>query len=236
MRTADMVKSKFWRATDLRGVPPKVLTISDVTEELMGGGNRKPEVKCFLWFHEHVKGLQLNKTRVAILEAAYGPDSDQWSGKRVRLSFDPTVMMAGQAVGGVRLQTPPGAVYTPSAGAAAGWGQPPQAQAPPGAPPPPFWDGAKWVFPQAPPPAAAAPAIPPPPVFNAATGQWEVVNPATGEIGAPGPPAAPVHQRPPTISERVNAGHPPPNDGGWGQLPPQPAPPSDPDFDDDIPF
>jgi hypothetical protein len=220
-----MVKSKFWRGSDLRGVAPVVLTISDVTEELLGGGGRKPDVKCFLWFQEHLKGLQLNKTRVAILESAYGPDSDLWVGKRVRLSFDPTVMMAGQAVGGVRLQTPPGVIYTPGAGAHPGWGEAPAAV--PGRPPAPVWDDQRqaWITPQ--PPAAATPVHrPPAPVWNEAQQKWETVDPATGEI------AAPVHRPPPTISERVNAGNPPATDGGWGAA----APAGAPEFDDDIPF
>ena len=57
-----MIKSKFWRARDLEGQRPVTLTISDVTEELLGRGARQ-DVKCFLWFRDHQKGLQLNKTR-----------------------------------------------------------------------------------------------------------------------------------------------------------------------------
>lgn len=190
-----MIKSKFWRAGDLQGQAPVVLTISDVTEELLGRGARQ-DVKCFLWFQEHLKGLQLNKTRVRILEAAYGPDSELWVGKRVRLSFDPSVEFGGRAVGGVRLQTPPGVVYTPSTQSHAGWGDAPAPV--PGRPPPPVWDEKRqaWITPQ--------------------------------------PPAATPVQRPPTISERVNAGHPPANQSGWDAIAPPPA--GAPEFDDDIPF
>ena len=113
MRTSEMIKSKFWRAGDLQGQAPVVVTIAHVTEELMGRPGGRQDAKCFLWFQEHVKGLQLNKTRVRTLEAAFGPDSELWTGKRVRLSFDPTVEFGGRAVGGVRLQTPPGVVYSP---------------------------------------------------------------------------------------------------------------------------
>jgi hypothetical protein len=170
VRTSDMIKSKFWRAADVQGVAPMVFTISSVTEELLGRGAHQ-DVKCFLWFVEHLKGLQLNKSRVRVLEAAYGPDSDLWVGKRVRLSFDPTVEFGGRAVGGVKLQTPPGVVY--AAVPAQSWGG--AVAAPPGgttvvppppgsAPPPTVWDGTKWVLEQtqavpaqvAAPPAAAA--------------------------------------------------------------------------------
>jgi hypothetical protein len=219
LRTADMIKSKFWRATDLQGQPAVRLTIADVTEELMGRGGRQ-ETKCFLWFTEHLKGLQLNKSRVRVLEAAFGPDSERWTGKRVRLSFDPTVEFGGRAVGGVRLETPPGVVYNPSAELHAGWGDAPAAV--PGRPPAPVWDDKRqmWITPQAPP--APAPR-PPPPVWNEATQSWETVNPSTGEI------AAPVHQRPATISERVNASHPPAGDFG-------PLTPGEAEFNDEIPF
>jgi hypothetical protein len=233
MRTADMVKSKFYSARDVKGVPPLVLTIADVTEELMGRGQGRNEAKCFLWFNETLKGLQLNKTRVAILEMAYGPDSTLWVGKRVRLSFDPTVIFGGQAVGGVRLQTSPGVVFDQMQTAAGAWGAAAAPQSVPGRPPQPVWDDKRqmWITPQAPTAAPARPR-PPPPVFNEATGEWETVNPQTGEI------APPRHVSPPTIKERIDAGHPPAaadSGGDWGALPPSTGQPTE-DWNDDIPF
>jgi hypothetical protein len=191
VRTSDMVKSKFWRAADLRGQPPVRLTIADVTEELVGRGSRQ-DLKCFLWFSDHAKGLQLNKSRVAVLELAYGPDSDLWMGKRVRLSFDPTVVFGGQAVGGVKLETPPGIIYTPNPEIHTGWGE-----APPGRPPAPVWDENRqmWITPQAPTPNAA-PARPPAPVWDEASQSWLT----PGQPKPSGPPQ--------TISQRVNAQHP----------------------------
>jgi hypothetical protein len=210
MRTSEMIKSKFWRARDLEGQRPVTLTISDVTEELLGRGARQ-DVKCFLWFRDHQKGLQLNKTLVTLLELAYGPDSEAWVGQRIRLSYDPSVMFGDRAVGGVRLETPPGVLYTPGA-ALPGWGSGPQP--PPGAPPAPVWDAKRqlWVTPQ--PPQGIAAQAPPPPVWNPLTSSWETVNPGTGEIGSQG--------RAPTISERVNAQHPPASAGpdDFGPLPP----------------
>jgi hypothetical protein len=226
MRTADMVKSKFFGARDLKGQPPLRLTIAHVTEELMGRGSRQ-DVKCFLWFTDHPKGLQLNKTRVTILEAAFGPDSELWTGKRVRLSFDPTVMFGTQAVGGVRLETPPGVTYTPSAELHAGWGEAPAAVS--GRLPAPVWDEQRGVW-VTPPPIAAPKSSgrPPAPVWNEATGQWETVNPGTGEIASQG--------RPKTISERVNQGHPAQVDTDWGTAASTVAGAAEADFNDDIPF
>lgn len=232
MRTSEMIKSKFWRAGDVQGQPPVVLSISQVTEELMGRGGRQ-EVKCFLWFNEHLKGLQLNKTRVRLLEAAYGPDSDLWIGRKVRLSFDPSVEFGGRAVGGVRIQTEPGVVYSAAAGAHPGWGDAPAAV--PGRPPAPVWDEQRqaWVTPQ-PLPAAAQPKRPPPPVWNEATQQWETVDTSTGEMSPP------KHVPPPTISQRVNAGHPPADGTTWGAPAAAGGPVTTPgaaeDWNDDIPF
>jgi hypothetical protein len=226
MRTSDMVKSKYWRGKDLQGRPPVTLTIIEVTEELFTRGG-KNEVKCCMWFREDLKGVQLNKTRVALLEYAYGPDSDLWIGRRVRLSYDPTVMFGDKPVGGVKLETPPSAIYGgPVAGVA-------PTAIPPGAPPRPYWDGKAWVFPAT--PATNQP--PPPPVWNAATNSWDLVNPNTGEIqqagSAQAQPVPQPHTPPPTISQRIAAGSAPTSD--WGPDYQALSKPGQ-DFDDDIPF
>lgn len=220
-----MIKSKFWRARDLEGQRPVILTIADVTEELMGRG-RQQDVKCFLWFKEHLKGLQLNKSRVLILEMAYGPDSELWVNHRVKLSYDPTVMFGDKPVGGVRLETPAGIVYQGPA-SLPGWGDAPAAV--PGRPPAPVWDDKRqmWITPTPPAASPAAAKRPPAPVWNDATQQWETVDTATGEM------TPPKHVPPPTISERVNAGQQPATDVGWGALP---STQGAPEFDDDIPF
>lgn len=232
MRTADVIKSKYIRGKDLEGKPPLTLTIADVSEELVGRGGRQ-ETKCILWFNEDHRGISLNKARVGILEAAYGPETDLWSGKKVRLYFDPNVEFGGRRVGGVGIRTPPGVVFSadPNAGA---WGAPSTA-APPGAPPPPVWNPAtgQWDVVQ---PVREA-TRPPAPVWNGKTGQWDVVNPNTGEV------APPAHVSPPTIKERIDAGAGRPGpaaDDGWGPLPPSggvgaPAGAGE-DWNDDIPF
>lgn len=234
MRTADMVKSKFWRARDIEGQPPKTLLIADVTEELLGRGLHQ-DVKCFLWFSNSPKGLQLNKSRVTLLEAAYGPDSEGWIGRRIQIYFDPTIEFGGRPVGGVGIRTEPGVVY--QGGAGSGWGAP--VATVPGRPPPPVWDDKRqqWITPQAPPAIpAAAPVRPPPPVWNEATGQWEVVSPQTGEIAPPAPApaaAAPVREPIPPGRGLGALAAPTAGDPGWGA---RPGPTEEAPFDDDIPF
>ncbi len=218
MRTSDMIKSKFIRGKDLQGKPAMVLTIADVTEEITGGrGGRSSEVKCVLWFMEDHRGLSINKARVAALEYAYGPESDMWTGKRVKLSYDPTITFGDKAVGGVKLQTSPGVVYNPAQNPHdASWGGPAPGAAPGGAasPPVPVLNPAtgQWELPAQRP---AAPA-PPVPVLNPATGQWEL--------------PAQKHVPPPTISQRVAAGQPSREtiDTATGEVVPE--------FDDEIPF
>jgi hypothetical protein len=234
-----MVKSKFWRGKDLKGMPAQVLTIAEVTEELMGRGTRQ-DVKAVLWFNETLKGLRLNSSSVSVLEAAYGPDSEGWRGQRIRLKFDPSIMFGGERVGGVVVQTPAGVVWNGATPANGAWGGPAAGGlGSPSAPPQPVWDGTQWVLPQTAPAPAAAPPPPPQPVYNAATGQWEL------------PPQK--HVPPLTIGQRVAAHHPPAEDASWSAQAPatQAAPPFDrdtgevfderrppppADFDDDIPF
>lgn len=230
MRTDQMIKSNYISKAEVKAAGALILTIVDCTLEKVGSDD-----KWILWFNEHPKGLSLNNTKIKLLEAAYGDDSDYWRSYKVKLTFDPTVMMSGQVVGGIKLST-----SAAGRGALARGGSPGPA-APPGAPPPPVWNAAenRWVFPNPPPASAPAPANrPPPPVWNAATGQWDIVDTSTGEVsGAVSAPAAAPHQRPPTISERVNAGQPPAGDDGWSQVAPTGKERHQgEDFNDDIPF
>jgi hypothetical protein len=128
-----------------------------------------------------------------VLEHAYGPETDYWTDKKVRLSYDPTVLMAGQMVGGLKLTTPAGIVWDPSRNPhAAAWGDAPAPQGAQGGPSPPKpvlnRETGLWELP------AQAPAAPVP-VLNQATGQWEL--------------PAQKHVPPKTMGQRINEGHPP---------------------------
>lgn len=106
MKTSDMIQSRFIRKEDLKSAP-MTLTIRDCTLEEFGAGGRSStgaDNKWCLWFREADKGITLNTTKIRLLEAAFGDDSDYWIGKRVRLHYDPSVIMAGQVVGGIRLE------------------------------------------------------------------------------------------------------------------------------------
>lgn len=203
MRTSDMIKSNFISRAEVKNAGQMILTVIDCTMEKVGSDD-----KWVLWFNEHPKGLSLNNTKIRLLEAAYGDDSTYWNGRRVRLTFDPTVTMAGQVVGGIKLTCSTAGV---TAARAAAGGPVARSAAPPGTPAPPVaqWDGTRWVLPE--------PSPPPNAEFDQSTG--EILQQAQ----------QPVPRRPLTISERVNAGNPPV--GGLG-----PVGSADNEFGDDIPF
>ena len=99
MKTSQMIQSKFLKKEDFD--TPTVLTIKGCTLEDMGQG----DTRWVLWLHENQKGLVLNVSKIRSLELAYGHDTDDWLGQKVKLSHDPSVMYAGKLVGGIKLQT-----------------------------------------------------------------------------------------------------------------------------------
>jgi hypothetical protein len=59
------------------------------------------------------KKLTLNKTNARVMAGLLGDDTDAWKGKKVVVSFDPTVMYAGKMIGGIRIR-PQGAPAQPT--------------------------------------------------------------------------------------------------------------------------
>lgn len=116
----DMIVSKYLSKNDFP--TPVIATIRGLSMEkfnVQRPGDR--DSAWILWFNELPKGLKLNTTNIKILEAGFGPESDAWVGKRVKVYNDPTIQMAGQVVGGVRLQTPqPAPLVLGQAGGAGG--------------------------------------------------------------------------------------------------------------------
>lgn len=175
-RVSDMIYSKYISKNDVQ--VPIVCTIRGVMLDSPGQGRGQEEPRWLMAFAELRKMLRLNNTTLRQLEHALGDDSNAWIGHRVRLFVDPTVTMAGQVVGGVRMQISKRAA--PPAGA--GWpgtGQPAQ-----GAPAPRF-------DPMTGQPLAAAP-VAPRPLFDPMTGQ--PLTAAGGTAGAA--PPRPLVQSP----------------------------------------
>ena len=101
-KVSDMIVSKFLRKEDFD--EDRVLTIKGVKLEDMPGDDGQQ--KWVLYFREEPKGMALNITTIRVLEQAYGGDSDQWIGNKVKVYVDPNVSFGGKIVGGLRLRTP----------------------------------------------------------------------------------------------------------------------------------
>lgn len=100
MKTSEMIVSKFLKKEDFP--QPTILTIRGVAIEEVGRG----DTRWVLYVNERTKGIILNITKIKQLEQAYGDESDNWSGKKVKVSHDPTVMMGQQVVGGMKFEFP----------------------------------------------------------------------------------------------------------------------------------
>lgn len=101
-KVSEMIVSKFLRKEDFD--EDQVCTIKDVHLEDMQGD--KGEQRWVLYFRERDKGMVLNVTTIRVLEQAFGDDSDEWTGNKVKVYVDPNVSFQGKVVGGLRLMPP----------------------------------------------------------------------------------------------------------------------------------
>ena len=104
MKTSDMRESKFLKQSDIGKAV--LWTIHGVEKVNVAAEGAEPEHKWGLSFRESEKPLVLNQTNIQTLEAIIGDDTDVWSGKRIVLYIDPTVMYSGKRVGGIRVRAP----------------------------------------------------------------------------------------------------------------------------------
>lgn len=101
------------------------LQIDGFKREKVGQGD-KAEMLTVMYFVGQSKGMVLKPTNMQLLKLAH-PDcnsSGQFVGRMVNVYLDPTVSMAGQIVGGIRIRA------TQAQAAAAMAGTPPPAPAP----------------------------------------------------------------------------------------------------------
>jgi hypothetical protein len=99
MNINNVFPSKFIKNADLQGRKLK-LTIADVRIEEVGqNGDTKP----VLFFLDKDKGMVLNKTKAAILSAAFSPETDGWVGKEVSI-FPTRVPFGDQIVDSIGIE------------------------------------------------------------------------------------------------------------------------------------
>lgn len=95
-----MMLSKYLAKGDV--AQPIIAHIRGVA--LDSGGRSNEDPKWLMYFNEVRKPMKLNNTILRYLGEMIGPNSDSWIGKKVRIYIDHSIMMAGQTVGGIRLQ------------------------------------------------------------------------------------------------------------------------------------
>lgn len=89
--------SNYLKAADIGEAKPTV-TIKEVVMETLGE-DRRP----VLYFVGKDKGIVLNKTNATNIREAYGPDTDDWTGKKVTL-FTTWVDFQGRSVEAIRIR------------------------------------------------------------------------------------------------------------------------------------
>ena len=83
---------------------PATGTMGVVKQEAVRG-ERGDETKFILYFQERwLKPMVLNVTNRKRIIAAFGDETDKWTGHKVEIYVDPDVEMGGEIVGGVRIR------------------------------------------------------------------------------------------------------------------------------------
>ncbi len=90
--------SDYLKAHDCESEP--VYTIKSVSLEKVGD-----DEKPVMHFTDTDKSLVLNKTNAGMLSAAYGKETTEWHGRKVKLVVE-KVSFQGRIVDGIRVKTP----------------------------------------------------------------------------------------------------------------------------------
>lgn len=115
MRASSVLGGNFIKKEDLKEGGPERLEIAEVgLAEFENEKTGKAEKKLELTFTDERK-LTLNNGNTQVLIAAYGDDTDLWTGRPIVAFFDPNVMFGKRKTGGVKVKVPSG---VPAKGAA----------------------------------------------------------------------------------------------------------------------
>ncbi len=103
MKMSSAFPSQYLRASDLEGRQVNV-TIDTVNMQEVGQGSEAKQLPV-VYFVGKDSGLVLNKTNANVLVAAFGDESDAWSGRKITL-FSTPVPYQGKMVDGIRFTIP----------------------------------------------------------------------------------------------------------------------------------
>lgn len=101
MKITDAFPSNYLKSTDLQGRSVRVQIDRVQTEEL----GRDRETKPILYFQGKSKGMVLNRTNAMVIAAAYGDDTENWTGAEIEL-YAAIVEMGGKQMEGLRVRIP----------------------------------------------------------------------------------------------------------------------------------
>jgi len=99
MNINEAFPSNYLKSSDLQGSTPTV-TMSHVTTEKMGDDS-----KLVLYFQGKEKGMVLNKTNANNIASLYGPETEDWHGKKITLAVA-WVDFQGRSVEALRVRPP----------------------------------------------------------------------------------------------------------------------------------
>lgn len=102
----EIYQSEFLRADQLGGQPRRAV-IEATTVEVLGQGEQAQQ-KVVLKFKGAKQRLPLNKTNAMTLSDAWGPNSDNWIGRKIELRPE-KVLYAGKMVDSIRTHPAPAA-------------------------------------------------------------------------------------------------------------------------------
>jgi hypothetical protein len=100
LKISDCFPSAYFKGEDVK--IPQILTIADVTQELVG---QERKLRPVTSFRGEKKMLILNKTNAFALESLFGDDVDDWRGQRIEL-YSERVPFQGKLTDAVRVRVP----------------------------------------------------------------------------------------------------------------------------------
>jgi len=102
---SEMFPSKYLKKEDIDA--PRLVTISGIEAADVSMEGEPAKSRPLLWFKEFDRPMVLNPTNAQlIVQACQAEHSDGWMGKKIVLYVDPTVMLNGRPVGGIRVRAP----------------------------------------------------------------------------------------------------------------------------------
>ncbi len=106
MHISHIKNSKYLSKEDCG--PGILVTIESLAQEDLAMEGQPADMKWVMQFAEpESKPFVLNTTNAVLIAAALGSEeTDEWVGRKIVLFSDPTVMMKGKAVGGIRARAP----------------------------------------------------------------------------------------------------------------------------------